>query len=173
MSKRKPNNMRARMERSLRAILVTNHVAVVCVETADRQGVINWKNCCNIGRSYGIQEAICDIAHRWTIYVGVMCQTPGGEQYLRSGEFEPQGNYLSRHLSEVIEAAHKEVIGQANPNHVVASGWIAIPYQATLTEQQAARVFAAVGGWEQKTQHETNQQTSTAAQKAAAHSLAA
>lgn len=173
MSKRKPNNMRTRMERSLRAILATNNVAVVCVETADRQGVINWKTCCSIAPSAYIQQAICDIAHRWTIYVGVMCQTPGGEQYLRSSEFEPQGNYLSKHLSEVIEAAHKEVIGQANPNHVVASGWIAIPYQATLTEAQAARVFAAVGGWRQKESHETHQQNSPAAQKAAAHSLAA
>lgn len=148
MSKRKPNNMRARVERSLRAVLVTNHVAVVCVESADRQGVINWKTCCNVAPSQYVASAICDIAHQWTIFIGVMCEKPNGEQYLRSGEFAPQGNYLSKHLSEVIEAVYAEILAEANTNHVVASGWIAIPYKVSLTEAQAAKVFAAVGGWE-------------------------
>lgn len=147
MSKRKPNNMRARMERSLWAILSTNHVAVVCIETTDRQGLINWKSCMSIAPSQQVASAVCDIAHRWTIYIGVMCEKPNGEQYLKSEEFAPQGNYLSKHLSELIEATHADVLATANPNQVLSSGWLAIPYDVTLTEAQAARVFAAVGGW--------------------------
>lgn len=147
MKKRKPNNMRARMERSLRAILATNHVAVVCIETTERQGLINWKTCNSIAPSQQVADAVCDIAHRWTIYIGVMCETPAGEQYMRSEEFAPQGNYLSKHLSELIGATHDDVLAGANASHVVSSGWIAIPSAVTLTEAQAAKVFAAVGGW--------------------------
>lgn len=147
MSKRKPNNMRARMERSLRAVLATNHVSVICLEGLERQGLINWKTRQSIAPSEQVADAVCKIAHRWTIYIGVMCQAPSGEQYMRSEEFAPQGNYLSKHLSEVIETAHKAVLAQANPNHVVSSGWIAVPYAVTIEEQQAARLFEAVGGW--------------------------
>ncbi|WP_280042043.1 hypothetical protein [Pseudomonas sp. Hg5Tf] len=155
MSKRKPNNMRARMERSLRAILSTNHVAVVCIETTERQGLINWKSCVSIAPSQQVASAVCDIAHRWTIFIGVMCEQPNGEQYLKSEEFAPQGNYLSRHLSELIEATHAVVLSTANPNHVVSSGWLAIPYDVTISEAQAAKVFAAVGGWIKQKAYET------------------
>jgi len=48
MKVREPNNMRARIERSCRALLSTNHVAVVNINPSGRQGMINWKNCKNI-----------------------------------------------------------------------------------------------------------------------------
>lgn len=147
MSKRKPNNMRARMERSLRAILRTNNVAVICIEQTERQGLINWKTCKSIAPSQQVADAVCDIAHRWTIYVGVMCQKPDGSQYLRSEEFAPQGNYLSRHLNELIGDHHDQALAGANPNHVVSSGWIAVPNDVSIPEEQAAKLFAAVGGW--------------------------
>ncbi|MBI6895686.1 hypothetical protein JET64_02575 [Pseudomonas putida] len=40
----------------------------------------------------------------------------------------------------------------ANPNHLVASGWIAIPTDTTLDEAEAAKIFAAVGAWNQQRQ---------------------
>ena len=60
MSKRKPHNLRVRLERSCRALLSSNHVAVVNIDPSGRQGLINWVNCKNItGRK--IVDAICDI----------------------------------------------------------------------------------------------------------------
>ena len=41
MKKRKPNDMRRRMERSCRALLATNHVAVVNIDPSGRQGLVN------------------------------------------------------------------------------------------------------------------------------------
>jgi len=38
----------------------------------------------------------------------------------------------------------------ANPNHLVAAGWIAIPTDTTLDEAEAAKVFSAVGAWNQQ-----------------------
>lgn len=153
MSKvRKPNNMQHRVQRSLRSLLKANHVAVVCIETTERQGLINWKACKSIAPSQAIADAVCDIAHRWTIVVGVMCQKPNGEQYLRSEEVAPQGNYLAAHLSEVIASFHDAFLAGANPNQVVSSGWLAVPDQVEVSEAQAARVFAAVGGWQANNQ---------------------
>ncbi|MFJ2982226.1 MULTISPECIES: hypothetical protein [unclassified Pseudomonas] len=149
MSKRKPHNMRARIERSCRALLATNHVAVVNIDPSGRQGLISWKSCKNIC-SRQVVDAVCDIPHRWTIYLSVMCQKPNGEQYCKSVEVAPQGNYLASHLTDVIESTYSDLRAQANKNHLVASGWIAIPADTTLDEAQAAKVFAAVGVWNQQ-----------------------
>lgn len=150
MSKRKPCNRRVQLERALRSVLRRESIAVVCVETMDQQGMINWKNCKRVPASKLIADAICDIAHRWTILVGVMCRAPDGSEYLRSEEASPQGVYLAAHLNEVIAKVHDDFRATANPNQVVSSGWMAIPYQAEVTEAQAAKVFAAVGGWDKQ-----------------------
>ncbi|AEK81726.1 hypothetical protein D3X12_24295 [Pseudomonas protegens] len=150
MSKRKPNNMRVRMERSCRALLSTNHVAVVQIDPSNRQGMINWVNCKSIPPGQRLADAVCDIPHRWTIYLSVQCCDQRGYRYTKSVEVAPQGNYLAAHLEDVIEDTYKDLIAESNPNHRVASGWIAIPAAVSLTEEQAARVFDAVGAWNQQ-----------------------
>lgn len=149
MSKRKPHNMRTRIERACRALLSTNHVAVVNIDPSGQQVLVNWKNCSRI-RSRQIVDAVCDIPHRWTIYLSVMCVGTGGEQYCKSIEVAPLGNYLASHLTDVIEATYTDLRAQCNPQHVMASGWIAIPADLTLEEAQAAAVFEAVGAWRQQ-----------------------
>ncbi|MDF9773693.1 hypothetical protein [Pseudomonas baetica] len=150
MKKRKPNNMRTRIERSSRALLNANHAAVVHIDPCGRQGMINRKSCTSIPPGQRMAEAVCDFAHRWTIYVSVQCRDPRGYRYTKSVEVAPQGNYLAAHLEDVIEETYKALIANSNPNHRVASGWIAIPAEVSLTEEQAARVFDAVGVWDQQ-----------------------
>jgi len=130
-------------------LVPSNHVAVVNIDPSGQQCLVNWKSCSYI-RSRQIVDAVCDIPHRWTIYLSVMCQKANGEQYCKSVEVAPQGNYLASHLTEVIEATYAELRAQCNPQHLAASGWIAIPSELTLDEAQAARVFEAVGIWKQK-----------------------
>lgn len=149
MSKRKPHSMRARIERSCRALLATNHVAVVNIDPSGQQCLVNWKSCSRI-HSRQIVDAVCDIPHRWTIYLSVMCQKPNGEQYCKSVEVAPQGNYRAEHLTDVIESTYMDLRATTNPNHLVAAGWIAIPTDTTLDEAEAAKVFAAVGAWNQQ-----------------------
>jgi len=149
VSKRKPHNMRARLERTCRALVGANHAAVVNIDPSGQQVLVNWKNL-KLIRVRQVVDAVCDIPHRWIIYLSVMCQKPNGEQYCKSVEVVPQGNYLASHLTDVIEAAYTDLCGEANPNHRVASGWIAIPADITLDEAQAAKVFAAVGAWKQQ-----------------------
>ncbi|MEE1922652.1 hypothetical protein V0R50_10390 [Pseudomonas sp. 148P] len=149
MSARKPHSMKARMDRACRALVATNHVAVVNIDPSGRQMLMNWKSCKQI-RSRQIVDAVCDIAHRWTIYISVMCQKPDGEQYYKSEELATDGNYLASHLTDVIEASYTDLFRKANPNHRIASGWIAIPTNTTLDEPQAAKVFVAAGAWTQQ-----------------------
>lgn len=150
MKKRKANNMRARVERSCRALLSTNHVAVVNIDPSGRQGMVNWKNCKNIPPGQKIANAVCDIAHSWTIYISALCIDQFGTRYIKSTEVAPQGIYKAEHLTEVIEAHYRALRDECNPNHLAASGWIAIPSAVSLDEEQAARVFDAVGAWDQK-----------------------
>lgn len=150
MSKvRKPHNLKARMDRACRALLRTNHAAVANVEPRDQQIMINWKHCTQI-RSIPVANALCDVAHHWTIYISVFCQMPDGQQYSKSTEFTTIGMHLVAKLDNTIEAAHAELVAQANPNHVIGSGWIAIPDQVSLEEAQANRIFKAMGAWPDK-----------------------
>lgn len=150
MKKRKPNNMKARIERSCRALLRSNHVAVVSIDPTGRQGLVNWKSCKSIPPGKAIADAVCDIAHHWTIYLSAMCEEKSGVRYLKSIEIAPQGMYRAEHLTDAIEANYRGLIAECNPNHVVASGWIAIPADVSLEVDQAAKVFSAVGAWDQK-----------------------
>ena len=125
MSKRKANNMRARVERTCRALLASNHVAVVNLDPSGRQGMVNWKNLKNIPPGQRIADAVCDIAHSWTIYISAFCVDQFGQRYYKSVEIAPQGLYRSEHLTDTIEEHYKALVGDCNPNHVVGSGWIA------------------------------------------------
>lgn len=125
-------------------------MAVVNIDPSGRQGMVNWVNCKSIPPGQRIADAVCDIPHRWTIYLSVMCDAGAGGQYCKSVEIAPQGNYLAAHLTDVIEATYLDLKAECNPNHVVASGWIAIPADVSLTEEQAARVFNACGVWSQQ-----------------------
>jgi len=71
MSKRKPNSAHARMVRYSRAMLRTNHVAVLDIEARNLHTMVNWKSATLITTNArrALVDALCDIPHRWTIYL--------------------------------------------------------------------------------------------------------
>lgn len=148
MSKRKPHNMRARLERSCRSLLSTNHVCVVNIDPSGRQWMFNWKTA-KVIRSRQVVDAIFDVSHHWTIYISCMCVDQHGAEYLKSVEIAPDGMYLANQLTDAIEHYYTELRDSCNRSHLVAHGWIAIPSAMSLEEAQAARVFAAAGAWHQ------------------------
>lgn len=148
MSKRKAHNLQARIARSCRSLLASNHVAVVNIDPSGRQGMINYKSLKNISPGK-IGQAVCGIPHRWTIYMSAMCIDARGDRYSKSVELAPDGVYLSDHLEDVIEHCYMKLRAEANQSQMVASGWIAIPEAISLDEAHAARIFEAVGAWSQ------------------------
>jgi hypothetical protein len=146
--KRKAHNLRARIERSCRAILSTNHICVVNIDPSGRQWMFNWKNC-RVIRSRQIVDAIFDVSHRWTIYISCMCVRQDGSEYLKSVEIAPIGMYLASQITEAIEHHYTELRDSCNAKHLVAYGWIAIPSEVSLDEEQAAKIFTAAGAWNQ------------------------
>ena len=149
MSKRKPHNLKARIDRSCRSLLASNHVAVVNIDPSGRQGMINYKSLKNTAPGK-IGQAVCGIPHRWTIYMSAMCIDARGDRYSKSVEVAPDGVYLSDHLEDVIEHCYMKLRAEANQSQMVASGWIAIPEAMSLDEAHAARIFEAVGAWSQQ-----------------------
>lgn len=147
---RKPNNNRARIERSLSAILRSNRVSVINIDPSGKQGLINYRNCKNIAPGRHIADAVCDYPHRWTIYLAGLCIDQSGQRYIKAQEVAPFGIYLAAHLTEVIESTYRALLDTCNPMHLVASGWIAIPDAVTLEEEQAAKLFDAVSAWSQE-----------------------
>lgn len=148
MSKRKTHNLQARIARSCRSLLASNHVAVVNIDPSGRQGMVNYKSLKNIPPGK-IGQAVCGIPHRWTIYLSALCIDARGDRYSKSVELAPDGVYLSDHLEDVIEHCYMKLRAEANQSQMVASGWIAIPDTLSLDEEHAARIFEAVGAWRQ------------------------
>jgi hypothetical protein len=148
MSKvRKVCNRRAQIDRARRALVRTNHAAVANVEPGDVQVMVNWKSCKQI-RNRQVADALCDIAHTWTVYIAVFCQEPSGAQYSKATEFTTASMHLVANLEALMIEKHAEVCASANQKHVIGSGWIAVPDQISLTEAQANAVFSAMGVWE-------------------------
>lgn len=148
MSKvRKPCNRRAQIDRARRALVRTNHAAVANVEPGDVQVMVNWKTCKQI-RSRPVADALCDLAHIWTVYIAVFCQEPSGAQYSKGTEFTTAGMHLVANLEQLMIEKHAAICASANPKHVIGSGWLAIPDRVTLTEAEANAVFTAMGVWQ-------------------------
>ncbi|MBP0943121.1 hypothetical protein V2K16_22855 [Pseudomonas alliivorans] len=148
MKRRKANNCFVRAQRNCRALLSTNHVAVVNIDPSGLQIMANWKNHKQI-RSLAIANALFDFAYRWTIYISAMCRDERGAEYVKSVEISPEGFYKVERLTDAIEHYYLELRGSCNRNHLVASGWIAIPAEVSLDEAQAAKLFYAAGAWHQ------------------------
>ncbi|NCE83489.1 hypothetical protein [Pseudomonas sp. Q1] len=148
MSKRKPNNCFARAERACRSLLNTNHVAVMNIDPSGLQIMVNWKSCKQI-RSLAIANALFDFSYHWTIYISAMCRNERGVEYVKSVEISPEGIYKAERLTDAIEHYYLELRDGCNPNHIVASGWIAVPAEVTLDEAHAAKLFLAAGAWGQ------------------------
>lgn len=147
-AKRKPHNMRVRLERSCRALLSTNHAAVVNIDPSGLQVMINWKN----GKQILVRQvadALCDIPHRWTIYIAGICQRQDGAQYIKTIDIRPDGVHLAESLTDVVEHFYNELKADCNPNHQVGMGWLAVPGIVEMTEAQVSAVFAVVGAWHQ------------------------
>lgn len=145
--KRAPYNPMKRYPRERKALLRLYRVAVVTVDPSGRQGLIDWRTCKNIAPGRTIAEAVCDIAHHWTIYLAAFCIDDKGHRYTKAVEVAPEGIYVSDDLAEVIRVFYSELRDGCNPRHMVASGWIANPSGHQLSEEDAARIFEAVGAW--------------------------
>lgn len=148
--KRKPYNPMKRFLRERRHLLSLHHVAVVNVDPEGRQGLVNWKTCQNISAGRTVAEAVCDIAHNWTIYLAAFCVDDKGQRYMKAAEVAPRGIYRSDDLSAVLVEHYTALVQGSNPNHRIGSGWIAIPSKTSLDDEQADRIFEACGAWSQQ-----------------------
>lgn len=152
-SKRKPNNAAARTERYQRAVLRQFRVAVMNLdwrgkpEDEFRQYLVDFETGRMLRHGVHVAEAVCDLAHRWTVFLGVMCRDQNGKEYLSSSEFTTTGIHKADQLTETIEEQYLALVDSCNPKHVVCSGWVANPCQVSLTNEQATRLFETNHGW--------------------------
>jgi hypothetical protein len=127
----------------------TNHAAVINVDPAGGQYLINWKTA-RVIRSRAMVDAVCDFAHTWCIYISALCIDQAGQRYIKSIEVTPRGLYLASQLTDVIEACYREHLEGCNPNHLAGSAWIAIPNDVSLDPLHVDHLYDSVGAWPAK-----------------------
>ncbi|SHM78907.1 hypothetical protein [Phytopseudomonas punonensis] len=144
--KRKPNNTRARMERAMRGLVRVNHVAVVDISTCERHVMVNLRT----GRLIPpgeIGRAVCDVSHRWSLFIAALCAEPGGNRYMKFVLITTQSNYMAEHLTDLIEGYYQELAANCNAKHLLGPAWIAVPNDVEIEEAQAHQLFKALGAW--------------------------
>lgn len=135
---------RARLANAARSVLRLHKVCIVNLnEPYHLQTTFHHGNCKLIMASPRIAKALCDVPHRWTLYLAVFCQRQDGEQYTKAVELETGGIYRAAQLTDVIQEHHVQLVNAQNPGHVVSSGWIAFPYPIEFGEDQADAMFSA------------------------------
>ncbi|MDH0745254.1 hypothetical protein N5D61_02710 [Pseudomonas sp. GD03842] len=148
MSKRKPCNRKAQVERSMRALLGTNHAAVISIDPSGLQIMINWKTGKQI-RSRPVADALCDIAHRWTMHIAGVCVKDDGTEYIKMTVFTPDGIHRVASLADLVEHFYDEVKAECNPNHRIGMGWLAVPGIIEVSDEQVSALLSSVGAWRQ------------------------
>jgi hypothetical protein len=148
MSKRKPCNRKVQIERSMRALLGTERAAVISIDPSGLQIMINWKNGKQI-RSVPVADALCDIAHRWTMHIAGICHQADGAEYIKMTVFTPDGVHRVATLSDLVEHFYEEVKAECNPNHLVGIGWLAVPGAVEVSEAQVSALLSSIGAWRQ------------------------
>ncbi len=121
---------------------------MVNIDPSGLQIMVNWKSHKQI-RTLAIANALFDFSYRWTIYISAMCRDERGAEYVKSVEISPEGLHKVDRLTDAIEHYYLELRSSCNQNHIVASGWIAIPAEVSLDEAQAAKLFYTAGAWRQ------------------------
>lgn len=146
MKKGKPNNLAKRQLRFTRALFKSHCVSVVRV--GDEQLVMHWKSQKAIRVGELVMNGINDLAHHWTVYLAVICRSQTGERYFKAEEIAPTGAYKAEHLTTVLNEYLNKLVEQCNPAHVLRTAWVALPYEKSLTEEEADRIFEKMRAWD-------------------------
>lgn len=141
--KRKANNTRARLDRSCRALLASNHVAIINMEPGLDQFLINLRTGRPVWCDDAMLYAIYDVAHHWTITFAFVCQDQNGLQYLKSSEIATPSLHMAAQLPGVIEQHYLELRDSCNPVHIKGSCWIANTHRVSLEQADIDRLFQA------------------------------
>ena len=145
MTRRKLHNMRARLERAAGALLRQHRACIVDASVPEVQVMLNYINLRQIV-TVQVANAMCDIAHHWTVYVSAICQN-GPERWAKSVEYELAGIHVITKLPDLFGQPVQDVIASCNPKHVIGHAWIAVPDSITLDEQHAHRIYERVSAW--------------------------
>ncbi len=149
-----------------------NHAAAVNIDPSGQQVLINWKNLKQICVRQ-VVDAVCDIPHRWTIYLSVLCRTEFGERYHKSIEVAPQGNYRAEHLTDVSNLP----TWTSGPPPTLIIRWrpagSPFPQPQRSTKQRPQRSFQQSSPGISRKQHEKHHRARPARPAPAAHQSAA
>ncbi len=147
MTRRKPHNMRARLERAAGALLRQHHACIVDASVPEVQVMLNYKNLRQILTAQ-VASALCDLPHHWTVYISAICQS-GNERWAKSIEYELAGIHVITKLPDLFEQPVQNIIATCNPAHVIGHAWIAVPDSIDLDARHAHRIYERVGAWNQ------------------------
>lgn len=148
MSKRKPNNMHRRYERTARAAVKNIGAAFV---TGDDRLVecVNLKTLEVIKAGPLLARVITNTAFKWSVHICVLGIGSDGLPYVKGDTHNFAVRYKQANLVDYLNEQHQEYIAKrVNKNQMIAAGWIASPEGLEITNEQAMELFTKMGAFE-------------------------
>ena len=152
--RRKYNPVRVAI-RAVPSLLRHNRAAVIRLQTKVPDGknlpnakVYNHKLCLPYPSNSAIQNALTDTPLTWSIWVGNLCQDHAGNFYHKGEWIIAKDKYFFNELHAVLGDAIEEVYESCNKSQVIDGGWIAIPYQLELSDENIMRILLHYGEYE-------------------------
>lgn len=148
MSKRKRHSIKRRHATYSRALLHRLHAVVVWVAGQHNNAcvLVSLKTGKLITMGPELAGAIGDVPHDWSVYCAVFGRTQAGEEYMQGSAVIAPRCYQSQ-IAEQLSEIHTGILRNMNPQHRVGLGWIACPWGADISEDEAGRLFDQLGGW--------------------------
>lgn len=148
MSKRKPHNIHKRHAAYARALLKRLNAVVIWVagQHDSKCILVSLKTGDMIPIGAELQGAIANVAHDWTVYCAAMGRRQDGEEYMKGAQVHAPRCYQFQ-IADQLNDVHMDIIRDMNPNHRCGAGWIACPFSADISEEQAGMLFDKHGGW--------------------------
>lgn len=152
---RKRNNEFERTRRIAAATLKNCAVAFVSGNTVKH--LISLKHKKQVLVTPSLDHAAHRIRWQWTVLISVFCRDQSGQQYVKSQELAPAGEFLYSELAETLNDMHCEFLNTAvDARQVIGVGWMAVPRRESLDENLAGEIYSLLGAfdglanWEQE-----------------------
>lgn len=141
----KQNNNNERYIKFARALLSQTQTCVCCIEGQTFSTLHSMRDGSQLRATPEINDALFDIAHPWSTFIGIFCRDDTGVCYMESVEMTVAARYKAEKLGDVLTDEIMRAANECNPEHVIGYGWIANPSGRELDEETAFKIFNSRG----------------------------
>lgn len=115
---------------------------------SDKCDLIDYRRFKSVSVTPSIATAISSWRYKWTVYMFAFGRTQSGQEYMKTNQLECSNEYYQSDLVDVLNDEHKAFVAKEVPDAQLCNvGWLAIPFEVDLDEQQLGKICTKLDAW--------------------------